>query len=74
MNRQRFSRRSISETILRIDLKEADSNKQERYTSTSYVNILVVWGAVGKSLTKLLPFVDFSQIRKLLHVGATSFS
>jgi hypothetical protein len=37
--------------------------------SYDYVNVLVVWTALGKSLSYLLPFINFSKVRMLLQGG-----
>jgi len=42
--------------------------------SFEYVNILVVWTAVGKSLANLLPFLDFSKVRNLLKSGSSQLT
>jgi hypothetical protein len=71
MNGRGFARRSLTEAILRVDLELEDKNAGERNLSFDYVNIIVVWTAIGKSLTHLLPFLDFSKIRKLVESGTS---
>jgi hypothetical protein len=57
------ARRSLAEAFLQVDLEILNMEKTDRYLAFDYVNILVVWGAVGRSVSALLPFFDFSQIR-----------
>lgn len=42
--------------------------------SFEYVNILVVWTALGKSMANLLPFLDFSRVKHLLQGGTMQFT
>ena len=51
MNGQNYARRDLPEALLKVDLQVADPSQTERYMSFQYTNILVVWGAVGRSLT-----------------------
>ncbi len=74
MNGQKYARRDLAEALLKVDLQVADPTQTERYMSFQYTNILVVWCAVGRSLTQLLPFFDFSQMKKLLKQGADSLT
>ena len=71
MNGRSFARRSLAEAILKVNLELEDKNVGERSLSFDYVNIIVVWTAIGKSLTHLLPFLDFSKIRKLVESGTS---
>ena len=71
MNGRSFARRSLSEAFLKVNLELEDKNAGDRSLSFDYVNIIVVWTAIGKSLTHLLPFLDFSKIRKLVESGTS---
>lgn len=71
MNGREFSRRSLAEAILSVNLELEDKNAGDRSLSFDYVNIIVVWTAIGKSLTHLLPFLDFTKIRKLVESGTS---
>ena len=62
--------RNLSETVLQVRLSKYDESLQQRNMSFEYVNILVVWTAIGRSLASLLPFLDFSRVQRLLQ-GAT---
>ena len=68
------AKRCVAETLLGIRTTQRNSDVSERYLSFHYVNILVVWGALGRSLTKLLPIIDLSQMRRLLAAGADQLS
>jgi len=63
--------RNIPETLLQVRLGKHDESLSQRNMSFEYVNILVVWTALGKSLANLLPFLDFSRLKKLLQGGST---
>jgi hypothetical protein len=69
-----LAKRCVAETLLGIRTTQRNSDVSERYLSFHYVNILVVWGALGRSLTKLLPIIDLSQMRRLLAAGADQLS
>jgi hypothetical protein len=60
------TRRSLTETIIGVNLGKFDTNQKERSLSFEYVNILVVWTALGRSMSQLLPFLDFSKVKYLL--------
>ena len=71
MSGQNFAKRSVAETFLKVNLKLEDKNVGDRSLSFEYVNIIVVWSAIGKSLTHLLPFLDFARIKKLVESGTS---
>jgi hypothetical protein len=71
MNGRKFARRSVAEAILGVNLELEDANAGERSLSFDYVNIIVVWTAIGRSLTHLLPFMDFSKLSKLVESGTS---
>lgn len=58
-----FYKRNVPETILRVDMTRNDPEQTERSLSFQYVNILVVWTAIGRSVANLLPFLDFSKMK-----------
>ena len=67
-------RRSVVESLLKVNLARNDLNQTQRSLSFEYVNILVVWTALGKSLANLLPFLDFSRVKKLLLGGSQTLT
>ena len=58
--------RNLPETLLQVQLAKHDESLQQRSMSFEYVNILVVWTAIGRSMANVLPFLDFSRVQKLL--------
>ena len=66
--------RNLSETLLQVKLGKQDESLSQRNMSFEYVNILVVWTALGKSMANLLPFVDFSRVKKLISGGTMQFT
>ena len=62
-------KRNLSETILGIQLVRLNPSITQRMLSFDYVNIQVVWTALGRSLAQLLPFLDFGRVRSLISGG-----
>jgi Pex2 / Pex12 amino terminal region len=56
------SKRSLAERLLKIKLTRIDPT-QRRYVDFTYINRLIVWTALGQSLSSLLPFLDISKIK-----------
>ena len=67
-------RRNISETFLQVNLARNDPQQTQRSLSFEYVNIRVVWTAVGRSLAYLLPFLDFSKVKQMLLGGSATLT
>jgi hypothetical protein len=69
--RQRLvnAKRNLVETLLQVNMERQNPKQTQRMLSYDYVNVLVVWTALGKSLSYLLPFLDFSKVRQLLQGG-----
>ena len=74
MSGYKNARRCLTETILGVNLGKFDVKKQERSLSFEYVNILVVWTALGRSMSQLLPFLDFSKVKYLLQAGTSQLT
>ena len=66
--------RNLSETLLQVKLAKHDESLSQRNMSFEYVNILVVWTALGKSMANLLPFLDFSRVKKLISGSTMQFT
>lgn len=56
-----FKYRNIIERILKIDLYTKNP-ELKRNLDFTYINRVIVWNALGKSMTSFLPFLDFSKI------------
>ncbi len=63
------SMRSLPERLLGIKLRRIDEN-QRRYIDFTYINRLIVWNALGHSLSSLLPFVDISSIKSMFTMSS----
>jgi hypothetical protein len=62
--------RSLPERLLGITLERIDPN-QRRYVDFTYINRLIVWTALGHSLSSLLPFLDISSIKSMFTMSST---
>ena len=69
-----FYKRNISETYLDVALAREDPQQTHRSLSFQYVNILVVWTALGRSFANLLPFLDYSKLKSVLLGGSASLT
>lgn len=58
------SKRNLPEKALQINLERIDPS-QTRQIDFTYTNRIIVWNAIGNSLTYLLPFLDISKIKNL---------
>jgi|LauGreDrversion4_2_1035121.scaffolds.fasta_scaffold35410_2 peroxin-2 len=61
--------RSLPERLLGISLVRIDAN-QRRYVDFTYINRLIVWTALGHSLSSLLPFLDISSIKSMFTMSS----
>lgn len=60
--------RSLCERMLGITMERIDPN-QRRHIDFSYINRIIVWNAIGQSLSQLLPFLDISKLRGMFNVS-----
>lgn len=63
-----LSKRNIWEWLLGISLERIDPN-QKRGIDFTYINRLIVWNAIWKSVQDILPFIDLSKIRSMFQVS-----
>lgn len=56
-----FQYRCLVERLLQIKLFKVEKGL-ERNIDFTYINRVIVWNALGKSLTSFLPFLDFTKI------------
>ena len=61
--------RSLPERLLGIKLERIDPN-QRRYVDFTYINRLIVWNALGHSMSSLLPFLDISSIKSMFTMSS----
>jgi len=58
--------RSLSERVLGITMHQVDQ-QQERHLDFTYINRVIVWNALGNSLSYVLPFMDVSKVKGLFN-------
>jgi hypothetical protein len=68
------ARRCVAETLLKVDLEINDPENSYRPLYFQYMNIMVVWQAVGTSLSKVFPFFDFTALKSIVQQSVDSYT